>query len=108
LSSGSGSGPEYAARNQRQEITPLQSATEENVILSPIPCWAHLPPDVYRARIAGLVADIETEAALARSLQGESVLGVEAILAKDPQQRPASVACSPAPRVHQGSAQNVL
>ena len=44
--------------------------------------------------------DIETEAALARSLQGETVLGVEAILAKDPQQRPASVACSPAPRVH--------
>ena len=28
------------------------------------------------------------------------MLGVEAILAKDPQQRPASVACSPAPRVH--------
>ena len=39
-------------------------------------------------------------AALARSLQGASVLGVEAILAKDPQQRPVSVACSPAPRVH--------
>ncbi|HEX3530643.1 MAG TPA: hypothetical protein VH988_26570 [Thermoanaerobaculia bacterium] len=44
--------------------------------------------------------DIETEAALARSLQGEPLLGVEAILAKDPQHRPASIARSPAPLVH--------
>ncbi len=91
---------EYAARNQKEEITRLQFATEEAVILSPLPCWAHLPPETYRARIAGLVEDIETEAALARSFQGEPVLGVEAILAKDPQHRPASIARSPAPRVH--------
>jgi hypothetical protein len=54
----------------------------------------------YRARIAGLVKDIEAEAALARSLQGQPVLGVEAILAKDPQHRPAAIARSSAPRVH--------
>jgi putative transposase len=91
---------EYAARNQRQEIARLQFATEEAVILSPIPCWAHLEPEVYRQRIAALVEDIESEAALLRSLKGTSVLGVEAILAKDPQHRPASLACSPAPLVH--------
>jgi hypothetical protein len=91
---------EYAFRNQRQEITRLQFAEEEAVILSPIPCWGHLPPDVYRERIAGLVENIESEAALLRSEQGTSVLGVEAILAKDPQHRPASLACSPAPLVH--------
>jgi hypothetical protein len=91
---------EYAARNQREEITPLRFATEESVTLSPIPCWAHLPSDVYRARVAGLVEGIETEAALLRSLKGASVMGMEAILAKDPQHRPASLACSPAPLVH--------
>jgi REP element-mobilizing transposase RayT len=91
---------EFAARNQRQEITKLQFAEEESVILSPIPCWAHLPPDVYRARIAGIVESIESDAARSRSLEGTSVLGVEAILAKDPQHRPASLACSPAPLVH--------
>ena len=91
---------EYAARNQREEITRLQFAEEESVILSPIPCWAHLPPDVYRERIAGLVEDIEREAAQLRSLEGKSVLGVEAILAKDPQHRPESIAFSPAPLVH--------
>src|SRR5436190_18073427 len=46
---------EFAARNQRQEITPLQFATEELVFLSPIPCWAHLEPEVYRARVAAMV-----------------------------------------------------
>jgi hypothetical protein len=35
-----------------------------------------------------------------RNLKGTSVLGVEAILAKDPHHRPASLACSPAPLVH--------
>jgi putative transposase len=91
---------EYAARNQREEIAPLQFATEETVILSPIPCWAHLPPEVYRARVAALVEGIETEAAHLRSLQGTSVLGVKGILEKDPQHRPASLARSPAPLVH--------
>jgi REP element-mobilizing transposase RayT len=91
---------EYAARNQRQEITRLQFAEEEAVILSPIPCWAHLPPEVYRERVASLVKDIETDATLARSLEGLPVLGVEAILAMDPQHRPAHLDRSPAPLVH--------
>jgi hypothetical protein len=91
---------EYAARNQREEITRLQFATEESVILSPIPCWAHLPPEIYRERIASLVKDIETDAALVRNLNGLSVLGAEAILAMDPQHRPAHLDRSPAPLVH--------
>ena len=91
---------EYAARNQREDFTRLQFATKESVILSPIPCWAHLPPEVYCARIASLVQDIETDAALARSCKDLPVLGAEAILAMDPQHRPASLACSPAPLVH--------
>ncbi|MEA2604463.1 MAG: REP-associated tyrosine transposase [Acidobacteriota bacterium] len=54
----------------------------------------------YRERIKGLVEGIESDAALLRSLNGTSVLGVEAILAKDPQHRPESIARSPAPLVH--------
>jgi hypothetical protein len=91
---------EFAACNQRKETTPLQFATEELVVLSPIPCWAHLEPEAYRARVAAMVGTLETEAALARSLKGLPVLGVEAILAKDPRHRPASLARSPAPLVH--------
>src|SRR5436853_5554908 len=91
---------EHAARVRGEEYSRFEYATTETVILSPIPCWAHLPPEVYRARVAGLVEGIETEAAQSRSLQGTSVLGVEAILENDPQHRPASIANSPAPLVH--------
>jgi|SRR6185312_11620534 len=91
---------EFAARNQQKETTPLRFATEELVVLSPIPCWAHLEPEAYRARVADMVETLETEAALARSLKGLPVLGVEAILAKDPLHRPASLVRSPAPLVH--------
>jgi hypothetical protein len=91
---------EFAARLRREEIGPMRYATAETVTLSPIPCWAHLSPELYRARIAELVKSIEAEAARAREHTGTSVLGVEAILSRDPQHRPASLARSPAPRVH--------
>ncbi len=91
---------EYAARNQRQDFDRLRYATEETVTFSPIPCWAHLPPEVYRTRIKTLVESIITEAAVARSSTGRPVVGVESILARDPQTRPAKLARSPAPLVH--------
>jgi hypothetical protein len=47
-----------------------------------------------------LVESIEAEAALRRSESNRIVLGVEAILAKDPQHRPAKLARSPAPLLH--------
>src|SRR4051794_16462002 len=78
---------EYAARNHRQGITRLQLAPEESVIPSPCPWWADLAADVYRARGASLVEEIEKEAGLAEGLKGISVLGVDAILKQDPQHR---------------------
>ena len=91
---------EYAARNQREEFSRFRFASEEAVVLSPIPCWAHLTPAAYRGCVKSLVDDIEAAAALARQHSGATVIGVPAILAHDPQHRPASVACSPAPLVH--------
>jgi REP element-mobilizing transposase RayT len=91
---------EYAARNRRQSIERLQFASEETVRLSPIPCWAHLPPEAYRARVAALVESIEAAAALQRSQSNQSVLGVAAILAMDPLHRPAKLAKSSAPLLH--------
>jgi hypothetical protein len=69
-------------------------------VLSPIPCWAHLPPDLYRKRVAALVESIEEAAALRRAESDLPVLGVKAILAMDPQHRPAKLAKSPAPLLH--------
>ncbi|HEX4965175.1 MAG TPA: transposase [Thermoanaerobaculia bacterium] len=91
---------EYAARNQRQDFDRLRYATEEAVTFSPIPCWAHLPPEVYRTRIKTLVDSVITEAAITRSSTDRTVEGVESILSRDPQTRPAKLARSPAPLVH--------
>jgi REP element-mobilizing transposase RayT len=91
---------EYAARNRRLPFDRLRFATEESVVLSPIPCWAHLAPDHYRARVAALVDSIEEDAALRRRQSNGVVLGVKAILAKDPLHRPAKLASSPAPLLH--------
>lgn len=91
---------EFAARLRREDIGRMRYATAETVTLSPIPCWAHLPPEIYRARIAALVETIESEAARERKHTGASVLGVKAILSRDPLYRPTTLARSPAPRVH--------
>src|SRR5262249_34257065 len=83
-----------------KSVIPMRYASVGTFTLSPIPCWAHLSPEVYRARIAELVESIETEAAHARERNGTTVLGVQAILSRDPQHRPSTLARSPAPRVH--------
>src|SRR5216683_2871610 len=53
---------EFAARLRREDFGRLRYATVETVTLSPIPCWAHLSSELYRARIAAMVETIETEA----------------------------------------------
>jgi hypothetical protein len=78
----------------------MRYATVETVTFSPIPCWAHLSPEVYRVRIAEMVESIEAEAARERERTGARVFGVKAILSCDPLHRPSSLARSPAPRVH--------
>jgi hypothetical protein len=91
---------EFIVRLRRKDISRLQFAAVEAVTFSPIPCWAHPPPELYRARIAALVESIEADAACERERTGASVLGIKAILSYDPQHRPSSLARSPAPRVH--------
>jgi REP element-mobilizing transposase RayT len=91
---------EYAARNQGKKLSRETFVFAESVVLSPIPCWAHLPADRYRERMKNLVEEVDGEAARARQRLGAHVLGVKAILAQDPQSRPTSIARSPAPLVH--------
>jgi putative transposase len=89
-----------AAKNQGEELSREEFVFAESVVLSPIPCWAHLPADRYRERMKALVEEIDEEAARERQRSGARVLGVKAILAQDPQTRPTSLARSPAPLVH--------
>ncbi len=91
---------QYAARNRGEELSREQYVFTESVVLSPIPCWAHLAADRYRERMRNLVQEVDAAAARARRQSGARVLGVKAILAQDPQARPTSIARSPAPLVH--------
>ena len=91
---------EHTARNQGEELSREEHVFAESVVLSPIPCWAHLPADLYRERMKNLVEEVDAEAARARRQSGARVLGVKAVLALDPQARPTSIARSPVPLVH--------
>jgi hypothetical protein len=95
---------EHAARRRRgEDPDPLQYTTSETVAFSPLPCWKHLPPEVYRERVGTMARKIEEEAAAARKRTGAEPLGAAKILAQDPWTRPERVKRSPAPLLHAAS-----
>jgi REP element-mobilizing transposase RayT len=81
---------------ERGELNPdHRFTTTHRLELSPIPCWEHLKPHQYQARVRAMVHEIE------EGMEGTAVLGREAILAQDPQGQPASKQRrTPAPRFH--------
>ncbi len=91
---------EYAARNRGEDFGRLQYATGETFELSPLPCWAHLSPEVYRQRVAALVEEIEGKAAADLAGSGRQPLGVAGVLRQAPESRPSRSKRSPAPLYH--------
>ena len=107
---------EYAARRRGERPGRYEYATEETVILDPLPCWAHLPIEEVRRRVKDLLRDIESEAAAERrrpssergrssaatrrSVAPKKVLGVEKVMSADPHYRPEKLERSPAPDFH--------
>jgi hypothetical protein len=88
-------------RMRRKTPEPGQVDVRQTVILSQLPCWRHLTPEAYRTRVAGLVGQIEATAAAERTTKKDvEPLGVEKILAQDPETRPETLDRSPAPFVH--------
>jgi len=71
--------------------------------LDPLPCWQHLTEEQRRVRVAALVEDIELEVANRRKRTGAKPLGVAAVLAQDPLQKPKKTKKSPAPAFHAAS-----
>jgi hypothetical protein len=91
---------EYAARNRGEDFGRLRYATEEAFELTPLPCWAHLPPETYRQRVAELVEEIESKAAAELASAGREPLGVDGVLRQDPETHPPRSKKSPAPMFH--------
>jgi hypothetical protein len=87
-------------RLRRKTPAPGEVDIRQTVGLSQLPCWKHLTPEAYRARVADLVRQIEATAAADRAKKGVEPLGAEKILAQDPETRPETLDHSPAPFVH--------
>lgn len=91
---------EYAARRRGEDFDRMKYATVETLTLDPLPCWSGLSDDLYRERIASLLARIEVDARAEREKRGTEPLGRAAVLAQDPHGKPVHSKKSPAPRFH--------
>ena len=94
---------EHRARLRGEDFEPRRYATDETVELSQLPCWRHLSPGSYRELVAGLVREIDAEAAAERKRTGREPLGAEAILRQHPHTCPNKTKKSQAPRFHAAS-----
>jgi len=96
---------EHAARQLRREKPDPETYTsEERVVLSPLPCWAHLPEEEIRRRARDLVDEIAQEEARERARTGRRSQGAAEILRAKPHHRPKEVEGSNKPRFHAASA----
>jgi len=91
---------EYAARTRREEIDRLAYATAETIRLEPLPCWQHLSEEMYRCRVGELILQIEAETAELHAKEGTQPLGVGAVLAQNPHDRPLRSKKAWAPAFH--------
>ena len=91
---------EYAARSRGEAFGRYTYATEHVIALEPLPALRHLTIEQQRETIAGLVAEIEEEAAVQRRETGRESLGTAEVMSRDPHAQPATLERSPAPRVH--------
>jgi len=94
---------EYEARRNGIEVGPLDFATRETVHLDPLPCWAQLPADGYRRRVADIVRQVVEKSARARRRSSLRSMGRDAILRQNPHARPLEVKRDPSPPCHAAS-----
>lgn len=92
---------EYLARRSRRGkgLDPEQFGITYAVPHVPLPCWEDLAQEERAERVRLLIQDIEEEGA-ERARDGLPVLGRQAILAADPEERPEKWVRSPAPLCH--------
>ena len=87
-------------KEEQVDVDEMKFASEERLVFSPLPCWAHLPEAEYRRRVAELVDQINDEGARERKRSKRTSEGPKKILHRDPHHRPKKVKRSPRPRFH--------
>jgi putative transposase len=91
---------ECSARCRREAFDARRFAEPQVLELVSLPCWDGLSPEVRRSRVAGLIDQIEAEAAAFRKASGLEPVGREAIERQNPFERPKKPKKSSAPRFH--------
>ena len=74
----------YEARRRGEEVSEMDFAEEVELVLEPLPCWAHLPAAAYRESVQGLIDQIEKETAAMHAVDGTRPAGAEAVMSADP------------------------
>lgn len=93
----------YLARQRGLDCGPDEFTEETAIVLSPLPCWAHLDKEMYRQRYAELVADIEANTLQLAAATGREPAGAAYVTRQDPQLRPNRLKKTSAPIVHAAS-----
>ena len=91
---------EYAARQRGENPGRYEYASEETLVLDPLPCWRHLTVREQHRRAKDLIREIEREARAERQVEGLQPVGAEGVMTTDPHYRPGQLDSSPAPPVH--------
>lgn len=95
----------YRATRWGRKADPGEFSEEEEVVLSALPCWAHLLPSAIQKRVRSMIETIESEARARHRAQGTRPAGRWAIFAHRPSDRPKSLKHTPKPWFHARSAE---
>jgi REP element-mobilizing transposase RayT len=90
----------YEATRWGKAVDLEEFAVEEEVRLSPLPCWLHLSKEERQDLVRSMVEEIEADAVARHRAQGTRPAGVQAVLAHHPHERPNALKHSPRPWFH--------
>jgi len=91
------------ARLRGEEVSEDDCTTRYQVMLEPLPAWAHLDEATYRLRVGELIEKIEQETAAMHKRRGTRPLGVRKVLAASPFAYPRTLERTPQPLAHTAS-----
>ncbi|MEM9556723.1 MAG: hypothetical protein AAGC60_20860 [Acidobacteriota bacterium] len=94
----------YAARQRKGTVDEQDFTVEEELELTPIPCWAPISAQARRERVEVMLRQIENETLAMHEKAGTVPFGATAIRRRQPHERPRSrLARSRKPRFHAAS-----
>lgn len=91
---------EYTACRKGISLRPQDLFEHETLELAPIPCWAELDGEEYRARVAEMIETLENEGERKVEETGKPVAGPSFVQSQDPHFEPNRIKKGPAPLIH--------